>query len=286
MKIAHLILAHAHPEQLAVLVGKLAHPDADIYIHLDKKTPENIFAFLKEKPNVYFIRRRVDVRWGTYSCVTCTLNGIREIAASGRNYAVLNLLSGQDMPVRPVQEFHDFLNLPENTGKAFMHALHVDTEWQEALIRLSRYDIGYYYHGPGRFRINQVLDAVFTRKNPAGLTFYGRSQWFTITMEQAVFTLDFLRRNTRIRRFFALTWGSDELVFQTVLKNSSFGDAVVNNNLRYVDWSEGNPSPKVFGQSDMPAIRSSGAFFARKFDLQKYPDVFLAGPGETVSSSP
>ncbi|MBE7177801.1 MAG: glycosyl transferase [Mucilaginibacter polytrichastri] len=273
MRIAHLILAHANPEQVAVLVDRLRHPDADIYIHLDRKSKMQPFAFLADQESVFFIRNRVDVRWGTYSCVTCTLNSIREIAAANKAYTTFNLLSGQDLPVKPIQEFHDFLREGEHANKAFMHSLNVETEWQEALQRLSYRDASYFYSGPFRYRISRIIDAVFTRKNPAGIRFYGRSQWFTITMEQAVFTLDFLARNTSLRRFFAFTWGADELVFQTVLENSPFKKEVVNDNLRYIDWSEGKSSPKVLNEDDLPAIQSSGAFFARKFDLKKNPEM-------------
>jgi hypothetical protein len=36
MKIAHLILAHKAPAQLERLMRALSHPQADIFIHLDK----------------------------------------------------------------------------------------------------------------------------------------------------------------------------------------------------------------------------------------------------------
>ncbi len=44
---------------------------------------------------------------------------------------------------------------------------------------------------------------------------------------------------------------------------------MVNDNLRYIDWSEKGVSPKVLLEEDINAIVLSGKFFARKFDAEK-----------------
>ena len=62
MKIAHLILIHENPPQLKRLIQRLAHPDADFYIHVDLKTDIKPFLFLQSK-NVKFIANRVKVSW-------------------------------------------------------------------------------------------------------------------------------------------------------------------------------------------------------------------------------
>src|SRR5471030_579261 len=110
MKLAHLILAHNEPKQLERLVTRLAHPDATVYIHLDKKTDIIPFAHLKEYENVVFVKDRVKVYWGTYNIVDATLNGFKEIISSGHRYDHINLLSGQDYPLKSQQHIHDFLS--------------------------------------------------------------------------------------------------------------------------------------------------------------------------------
>jgi hypothetical protein len=40
----------------------------------------------------------------------------------------------------------------------------------------------------------------------------------------------------------------------------------VNDDLRYVDWSEGGPSPRVLTSYDLERMVRSSALFARKFD--------------------
>lgn len=62
MRVAHLILVHAHPNQLSRLVERLTHPKAVFFIHVDKKSDivefERVFC---DATNVFFIRSRVEI---------------------------------------------------------------------------------------------------------------------------------------------------------------------------------------------------------------------------------
>jgi hypothetical protein len=61
---------------------------------------------------------------------------------------------------------------------------------------------------------------------------------------------------------------SDEHFFHTILLNSPLRDRIVNDDLRYVDWSgHGGERPAILRSSDVGAIRASGQLFARKFDV-------------------
>ena len=57
----------------------------------------------------------------------------------------------------------------------------------------------------------------------------------------------------------------DELFFQTLIMNSTLRDSVVNDNLRYLDWSR-EPAPAVLGVGDVDRMLGSDKLFARKFD--------------------
>ena len=110
MKIAHLILAHRCPSQLARLAERLTHADADIYIHLDKKT--NIGPFrqaLTHIPRCYFVAKRENIHWSAYSMVKATTNAFSAILSSGVRYDFVNLMSGADYPLKPSDEIHRFL---------------------------------------------------------------------------------------------------------------------------------------------------------------------------------
>lgn len=111
------------------------------------------------------------------------------------------------------------------------------------------------------------------RKMPANLTAVGRSQWMSLTIDSVEFILKYLHTNPGVVRFFKLTWAPDEMLFQTILYNSRFRGTMTHNNLRYIDWSEGKPSPKVLTMNDLEMIVASKALFARKFDMNLHPEL-------------
>ncbi|MFC5411822.1 beta-1,6-N-acetylglucosaminyltransferase [Larkinella bovis] len=264
MKLAHLILAHAQPEQLDRLIGALQHPDADFYLHIDRKTDLAPFQMLTQRPNVYLVKNREKVSWGAYSIVQATLNGFEQIVASGKPYTYVNLLSGQDYPLKAPDFIHAYLE--KHAGTEFMEYLSVEDEWQEAIPRVKKYHL-VDYSFPGKFAVEKWLNRIMPdRKPPENLTFMGRSQWFTITREAVKYILLYLEKHPKVTRFFKLSWGCDELVFQTLLYNSPFRPAMTNDNLRYIDWSEKKASPKTLTMSDETALRQSGKLFARKFN--------------------
>lgn len=274
MKIAHLLLTHANPAQLKRLMDSLAHPDADFYIHVDLKADIGPFLPLADNKHIFLIKKREKVFWGAYSIVQATVNAFYEIMGSGKKYDFINLLSGQDYPLKSTEEIHDFLGL--NRGKAFMHTLSITDEWQEAIPRITRYHLSNYQFA-GRHQAEKLLNFLLPeRKMPNGLIPVGRSQWFTITPTHVKYILEYLEKNRHVQRFFELTWGVDEIIFQTLLYNSPHKDEMVNDNLRYIDWSEGKASPKTFTIQDLSVLTHSGKLFARKFNENIDSDILNA----------
>jgi len=266
LKIAHLILAHTGPAQLARLLRRLKHSQADCYIHLDLKANIKEFLFLAEDNQVFFVEKREQVKWGAYSIVQATVNGMEAILQSGKNYDYINLLSGQDYPLTNATKIHDYL--ANHPGKAFMHSLLVNTEWQEAIPRLTKYHLTE-YNISKKYTIEKIINSILPKRNmPNGLVPVGRSQWFTISAQHAAYIVTFLKTNSHVKRFFKLVWGSDEIVFQTILYNSKYREDMVNDNLRYIDWSEGKPSPAMFTIKDASRLTASGKLFARKFNAK------------------
>jgi hypothetical protein len=51
--------------------------------------------------------------------------------------------------------------------------------------------------------------------------------------------------------------------------NSPYRERVINNNYRYVDWSEQKAHPKVLDTGDFDKLKESSMMFARKFDVLK-----------------
>jgi hypothetical protein len=264
MKLAHLILAHVNPAQLDRLITRLEYGEAHFYIHLDRKTAIEPFLFLAKKKNVYFIKKREKVYWAGYSIVQATLNGLKEILASG-NYDYINLISGQDYPIKNTAYIHKYLSA--RPGKAFMHTLSVNEDWREAIPRIKKYhliNLRFF----GKYKIEAILNKIMPdRKFPFSMVPVGRSQWFTLTPACAAYILKYMTKHPKYRWFFRLSWAPDEMIFHTILYNSSFRDTIVNDNLLYVDWSEGKPSPKLLTMEDAEPLKNSDKLFARKFNI-------------------
>jgi len=284
MKIAHLILAHKSPKQLARLVDRLQHPDADIYIHIDRKVDEEPFGGIFERPNVYLVKKRIKVYWGSYRIVQATLNGFKQILAAKKSYQYINLLSGDDYPIKSVQHIHQYFS--DNPDRIFMEYLTEETEWWDKVkSRVTEYHLTDYTF-PGSYTIQKLMNSFFpARKRPESLVFAGRSQWLTITEESALYVINYLRNNPEVAKFFKLSWGSDEVAIQTVLYNSHLKVKITNNNLRYIDWSADDVSPKTLNMDDAEKLMSSPALYARKFDMAKEPAI-LDYLDETIINKP
>lgn len=271
MKIAHLILAHSRPQQLGELVSLLQHPLSDIYIHLDKKSNAPDFAFIKNHPRVSFIKKNIKVYWAHYSMVQAVLNSFEEIIE--KDYDYINVISGQDLPIKSSERFHDFLSA--NNGKQFIICDDIENDWPEAAIRLTTYDIPKYKF-KGKYRLFQLLNKILPeRKFPLPYQIVGRANWFTITTEATNYILSTVKANPKLEKFFKYTWASDEIIFSTILFNSPFKNKI-EDNLVYVNWNwEGKESghPKILDHTDLVNIKTSDKFFARKFDLSLNADV-------------
>ena len=261
MRVAHLILAHKNPLQLEMLIKALRHPCFDIYIHLDKKTDSTPFTYLFEYGGAFPVRKRTRVYWAGFGTIQATLNGFEEIC--GKNYDYVNVISGQDFPLKSPADFLEYLS--REKGKEFITCQSVKDEWPEAAVRIERYYL-INYRFPGRHRVENIINRFLPkRKFPLDFEIVGRSNWFTLTGSAVTYILEFLKRNPSVLRFFKWSWGADECIFSTVLYNSEFRERITDN-LVYTDWTEKKATPKILGVADFESLRASGKFFARKFD--------------------
>ncbi len=251
-----------------MLLRAMRHPGFHFYLHIDKKVDIKPYEFLFNFPNVYLVKKRFDIKWAGYSMVEALLEGMEQALTSGIQYDYINHISGQCYPLKPMSELHDFFEA--NKGKSFLSCETAPSEWWKGA--RMRYE-NYHFQDSnfkGSYRLAQFLTTVLPkRKLPFPYTLYGGLQgaYWTITAEAATYIIQFLRENNKVRDFFRKTWGPDEFLFNTLIMNSSFRAMVVNNNYRYIDWSEGGWHPKILTVKDFPSLAGTTDIFARKFDL-------------------
>lgn len=266
MQVAHVILAHKNPEQVKRLILSLYHPSSIIFLHVDKKRNIKDFNEILTLPNVCFIKNRVSVNWGGFSQIEAVVNSFKEVAEISPSVNYINVLSGQDYPIKSINSFHHFLM--SNPGRVFMEFLAFDDPWViAAKERFNKYhfsDIDFL----GKYKVEKFVTSILPKRMfPEEFKLVGKSQWFTIDNECLQYILQFISRTKGLYRKFKYSWGADELVFQSIIYNSPLAYKMINNNLRYIDWSENQSSPKTITILDKEKLIESDAYFARKFDI-------------------
>ena len=114
-KQAILIQCHKNPEQVNMLLDALQHPDVDIFVHVDKKSDIGSQLMTSSQIHILPDKYRVDVQWATFSQVQATLNLLRFASHQG-NYEHYWLCSGQDYPIKPIDDIVQFLHSKPDTN--------------------------------------------------------------------------------------------------------------------------------------------------------------------------
>jgi hypothetical protein len=266
MRIAYLILCHAHPEQLGRLCQQLHHRDAHIYIHVDSNTADQtVQAMQANVPSgAQFIHRQA-CRWGGFSLVSASLELIKAALKDGCDYLVL--LSAQDFPLKTHEQI---------VAKLSGHAGFIEFRRQPD----PHFDIRYRYQSYHPERLNGRLAGkllqkilrplnrlgLFKRPIPAPLkAIYSGSQWWCLSANACQTLLDYCEIYPELIRFFRHTLVPDEMFVQSVLMHTPLADVLINDSLHYLEWKTGAWSPRVFEISDLPRLQTSPALFARKF---------------------
>lgn len=270
MRIAHIILVHKNSKQLERLLKSLKHPDFSFYIHVDKKVPIDDFKYLEKVENVFFIKNRTKCNWGGNSLTLGIIASIKEIISLNENYDFISLISGQDYPIQSAQMMHDYLS--KNIGCNFISYEEDENSlwWKLAVSRYEKYHFTD-FEFKGKYIFERLLNFFAPkRKFPSSFKLYGgpKSTWWTLSKECAHDIVLSQSNNDKLNSFLKYCWGTDEFLIPTLIMNSKHKDKTSNNNLRYIDWSEGNARPKLLKMEDYIHLKSSQMYFARKFDIE------------------
>lgn len=259
-------MAHKNAEQVSRLILALNHEQANFYVRMDIRCNINEYKSLNARPRVYPIKKRFQIRWASFRFVEAIVQSVREILASGRSYDFINLLSGQDYPIKPVAGIHQFF--AQHIGYSFLSAEPQGLPWWfGAIKRIEQYH-SVYYEFKGQYRLQRLVNTLLPKRSfPLPYPLYGsaNSSWWTIS---AQYLINFMDKHPKINRFGRFTWGSDEFIIATILMNSPFKSRIINENYRYIDWSAGGTNPKVLTMQDAANLAHSSKIFARKFDSE------------------
>jgi hypothetical protein len=269
MKAAHLIMAYKEPKQIERLIHKMSHNGNSFYIHVDKKIDRSQFEYLGNLESTKLTQTNLLVNWAGYSFTNAILQCIKEIFATGIEYDFINVMSGQDYPIKDNEYIYKFFC--NNIGKSFLsYETYGSQWWTGAKHRVEKYHLTDFVF-KGHYRIQQFINLLMPKRNfPLPYTLYGGdcATWWTISQECAKYIVEFIEANPKLKLFAQFTWAPDEYLIPTIIMNSHLKNKVINNNLRYIDWSVGGANPKILLDNDFEILKQSGKLFARKFDIK------------------
>ena len=283
---AYLIIAHHQPELLKMLCHLLDHPMHDIFIHIGANSflnPDDFKDITTHSPIRFATRTAVE--WGGYSQINCELVMLKtSLAANSEGYGYYHLLSGVDMPLKTADEIYNFFE--SNKGKEFVQTGLGDDQWNEKIKnRINHYcifqekagrDNKLWQKRQDKLRHWQYTLEIDRTKN-LGKTILSGANWFSITHHLAQYVVS---NEKWIKKHFNHSICADEVFLQTLINGTDFEQNLYHPMpqtegakacARYIDWKRG--APYTFTKADFDELINSGCMFARKFDIEKYPEI-------------
>lgn len=270
---AYLIMAHNNFEQLKKLVECIDYKDNDIYIHIDKKVKNIDYNNIEKNvvySKIYWINKRINVKWGDYSQVKCEMLLLKK--AFEKKYLYYHLISGSDMLLKKPEIINEFFE--KNKGKEFLH-FESSAQNKEYIDRISKY---YFFVGRNKNIVKKILyKSILFFQKPSNrkvnnLVVLKGANWCSITNDFVKYLID---NEKYIKHIFNHTLNPDEIFMQTMLINSKFKERLYYNkfdnnyeSIMYcIDWKRGNPYE--FTMDDYDYLINSKMLFARKFNWNK-----------------
>jgi len=267
---AVLITAYKDYASLERLVRRLDRDFFKIYVHVDRRSAIHRSQMEELERLGASVTKDYHVRWGTMTHLYAMIDLLRQaMAVGGVDY--VHLISGQDYPLCDPAEFERRCG-----GRIFMNYACVDDDSDYIKDRYRLRNLFYFLQfGSGvSNRLYYLFDApsrwlqrrmgLFRKRVGSFETLYKGTAWMSFPASAAVDLLgDEVAR--QFLKAVRTTYLPEEIFFQTYFLNSRLRGSVVNEDLRYIDWSNRNGSiPAFLDESDLEPILRSNALFARK----------------------
>lgn len=278
MKQAFLITAYKDYESLLDLVNLFTKTGL-CFVHVDKKsktiTDENIKT-LNQIEGCEVVRE-YDIKWGGFAHIRAIVR-LMMMALSHEEVSYMHLLTGEDYPLVSVEEldrlflgekkdkiYFSYMTpemLPETVTKRYQYINYFQDKnvknkvlWliQDLTVQLQRM-LGRKRDHIGEFKDNQIYKGLVYISQPADIARY---------------VVNYISKHRSFWEDLKRCQVPEEFFFQTILMNSEFKERVIDQELRYMDWSKGDgASPCYLEDADFDQVmkaKKEGCLFARKF---------------------
>jgi hypothetical protein len=263
------------------LVERLLGPEVSVFLHVDARANDSVFAEIQRRLETGLAARllpRVPCRWGGWGIVEAVLLGLREALGASHDFEHFVVVSGQDYPLTPSGTIVDFLRAHD--GRSFLAQWPLPSPLWGADGGCDRIR---FWHANVR---GHKIRLPYRRQYPPGLRPFGGSLYLTLARRAAIHVVEYGNRRPEVLRFHRHVWIPDELYVPTVLMNSEHAVDVIGENLWHIEWPPAPARhPEVLTVDAMPRLResaTSGSAFggparrklwARKFDTAVDGDV-------------
>ena len=265
MKHAWLIIAHNEFGILQRLLTALDAPECDFFVHIDKKV-KVLPALTISKGQVFFLKDRIDVRWGHVSQIETELL-LLETALKQGPYEHYHIISGTHLPLKPVDYVLKFYE--DHVGEEIMRVWPSDEG--DADFKLRR------YHFPLRdFKSSNRLrrslcqftwkcilkvQKVFGIRHHKNEHFCKTDNWLSLTDEAARYIVS---QKSQIVKKYRWSLCGDEYFVASELQSSKRQFKIFDfQRLLYVEFKL--DSPRALSISEYPELSKTDYLFARKF---------------------
>ena len=270
-KFGFVLLTHNNPTQVFKLIDRLnkIYEFPPIALHHDFSKSQLNTEDLTS--NVLLVKDYVTTSWGGYSLIEATIKALRILfqKASPDFYTVI---SGSDYPFASASDVS--AKIKKQQAEVYIKAHEIsfsnsrESKWKSHYY--NRYcSVKLLIHRKSKNTINQITffknPRIVRFFNPFNDSFkcYGGEFWHTASRKAAMYLLDYQQSDPQgLIKHYKNVKIPDESFFQTVYKNSGLTCAA--DNLRYIDWSDGLPHPKLLTYEDKEKIESVAPAFIRK----------------------
>lgn len=278
MRIAYLIVVHNQFELLNEMISVLDSPNADFYIHVDKKAKSYENTFQTKHSKVYHVKN-YNVQWGGYSMILAELELFKAAFANGYDY--YHLISGADFPIKSKEFIEEY---------SFRNRETILINFEDLKIKDKYIDrVKYYYLFQDASFSSKIIKKIFVRiddvsvaiqkilkinriKDEIECSWQKGANWFSCNHEVMGYIIS---HENKIKNTYKYTRCADEMFVQTLLFNSPYKHFFKANAFnddhsssgRYIDWNRGRPY--VFKENDFDELihASEDYLFARKFSI-------------------
>ncbi|MEE9454470.1 MAG: beta-1,6-N-acetylglucosaminyltransferase [Paracoccaceae bacterium] len=267
MTLAIALLADKNLDRVAQLARHISKSGVNICIHIDANISLRKFdgfcAALSDCANIRFSKRTA-CEWGQFSLVEAELQMCRDIFVAWPETGHIQLISGDSLPLKPIDEMVAYLT--EHPETDFIESVAIgENAWIVDGLGIERFTMHFPFSWKKQRRLfdtwvnfQRVLGV--KRSIPVGLKPYVGSQWWCLSRNTIQAILNDPLKST-YDAYFQKCWIPDESYFQTLVRKH--GHEIEAKPLLYSHFDH-QGKPMTFYDDHADVLLDLDVFFIRK----------------------